>query len=685
MANNRFLSLPVVGFLAGMLISGVAIGAIGHKLLLSWVSNEISSDSGETTVVPTSVDPSDNRSHSSGEPSVFSESWGNDKFDSELTRIAKKKGEFARTAALHQLVATADEYRLINLLEESTKLSPETLQAQFQKPIVQRLTMIDPTRALDAIRTLPFHRSESLIQTIFGEWSQTSLDHSIARAKELDQNQKYPALMGILQSRFDLAEEIRREIAGEVGIESVADEVLERESFLRQLEDPKQAWFEINEETDESIDNVENLVQVADAWVRQIGLGVLSQINDSINDRSRKIEVARAVVTRAARRDPSGTVSQLLSMDEPLAKSVASTAVRIWAKSDPQSAMAAASSVKSGPLRRSLEQSVISVWANNNPNELLASIDSLPDNVIDLAEAKAVRSIARSAPAEAARLLVALDIRPKNNGIANAIASSWSKTDPLAAVDWVLNTPSLESIQGHLLTTVLGNLVKSDSDRAMELALQQPAEMGLEAAVVSRLASVDPLKALKWLSQIRDSNHAFSAFNSVGSELLKMGEAERAMRLANELPSEYRHAYNQSLFNQWARNDPEDLLASLEKLPSKGAKSTAAFELAMQSRFESGVLSDEQIEYAKTFLRDIDATILENTDSFVGFGAPSSIRIIGNSPSDVFLDSEQMEDLLEELTDDMNQTVITGSGDSIRMAPIVRREGIIFRKDDGEE
>ncbi|MXW52507.1 MAG: hypothetical protein F4X44_08105 [Gammaproteobacteria bacterium] len=685
MANIRFLSLPVVGFLVGMLISGVAIGAIGHKFLISWVSSEISTNSDETSFVSESVYLDDTRTLNSGESSVFSESWGNDKFDSDLTRIAKIKGEFARTTALHQLVATADEYRLTDLLAQSTKVRPDILQVRLQKPIIQRLTMIDPIRALEAIESLPFHRQESLMRTVFAEWSEVSLDQSVAYAKNLNEAEKYAALQGILHSRFDLSDEIRREIAREVGNENVADEVFESESFFAQIENPQQAWYELIEEGDHSIDNLGNLIRVADAWVRRNGLGVLNQISGSIDDTSRRISVVTSVVLNSARRDPSGTVSQLLSMDEKIAKTAAPRAIHVWAKSDPKSALAAASSVESGSLRRSLEQSVISVWANSDPHELLASIDSLSENVIDLAEAKAVRSIARSAPAEAARLLVALDMNPKNSGIANAIASSWSKSDPLAAVDWVLNTPRLEPVQRQLLEPVLGNLAKSDSDQAMELALQQPEEMGLEATVVSRLASVDPLKALDWLSLIRDDNHAFSAFTSVGAELLKVGKKQRAMTLAEEVPREYRHAYYQSLFNEWARNDPEDLLSSLERLPSKSAKSTAAFELAMQSRFKSGFLSEEQIEYAKTFLRDIDATIFENTDAFVGFEGESSVRIIGDSASDLFLDSEQIEDLLDELTDEMNQSVSNSSGDTIRMAPIVRREAIIFRKDDGEE
>lgn len=685
MLNNRFLSLPLVGFLMGMLLSGVVIGALGHKLLFSLVSSQIHTDSGGASNVSASVDPSDSLSQPSGKSSVFSASWGNDKFDSELDRIAKMKGQFTRTAALHQLLATSDEYRLTDLLAQSTRVKPEILQVRLQRPIVQRLTMIDPIRALEAIKSLPFHHRDSLTRTVFGEWSETSLDQSVAYAKNLNETEKYAALQGILHSRFDLSEEIRREIASEVGNEGVADEVFESESFWSQVENPQQAWYELVEERDQSVDNLGNLIRVADAWVRRSGWGVLSQISSSIDDTSRRISVVTSVVLNAARRDPSGTVTQLLSMNEQVAKSAAPRAIRVWAKSDPQSALSAASSVDSGSLRRTLEQSVISVWASRDPNELLASIDSLPENIIDLAEEKAVRAIARSAPAEAARLLEALDMQPKRSGIANAIASSWSKTDTSAAVDWVLNTPNLESIQRQLLTTVLGHLAKSDSDRAMELALQQPEGMGLEATVVSRLASVNPLKALDWLSLIRDSDNAYSAFTSVGLELLKIGKAQRAVKLAEELSREFRHAYYQSLFNEWAKNDPEDLLASIEKLPTNAAKSTAAFELAMQSRFKSGLLSDEQIEYAKTFLRDIDATILESTDAFAGFDAQGSIRIIGDGASDVFLDSEQMDDLLEELTDEMNQSLVNGSGDRIRMAPIVRREAIIFRKDDGKE
>lgn len=652
MSVKRFGLPAVAGLLAGMLLIGIGLGAIGFKVL---VSDRSSSDSATPileSLVSTDPISSDTDSNSVEVENGLDDPPGEETTDLDLQSIAEIEGEFARSEALHTFLVSQDRNSLPALIEQTKTIRPKTVQAQVRRPIVLRLTMIDPVLALKSIESLPFRSRDSLTTTIFGEWSLLSLDQSIAYAKGLNDVRKYAALRGILESRVDLSEQARREIAIEVGNEIVADEVLERESYLSLLEDPQKSWYKVVEDLDGSLESMENTLNVATAWVRQSGLGVLNEINDSLNQSSRKTSVLIAAVTRAAHRNPSGTVTQLLEMNEQLARSTAPTAIRIWARMDPQSALLTASSVESAGFRNSLQQSVVSEWAKNDARELLASIDSIPENVVKLAQERAVRALASSDPVEAARLFEVLDLKDKDVGIAHDIASNWSKSEPHAAVDWVFNTSALESIQGELLKSVLGNLAKSDPDFAMDLALQQPAELGLEVAVISRLASVDPLKALDLLSQLRDGGHVYSAYTSVGSELVKIGQTQRAIKLANELSPFYRHIYFNSVLGQWARSNPEELLESIDELPTSDAKSSAALALAMQSRFTNSVLSDEQVAHAKTFLNERDAKALDSSSSF-SFTVPGSVRIVG----DELLDPAQLDAIVEELTDGINQSL----------------------------
>ena len=668
MSVKRFGPLSVAGLLAGMLLIGIGMGAIGYKVLVSDRSSSEAANSILDSLVSTDPIASDADSNTGDDENGLDEPAGEETADLDLQRISEIEGEFARSDALHSFLVSQDRKSLSALMEQTEAIRPKTVQTRMRRTIVLRLTMIDPVLALESIEDLPFRSRDSLTTTIFGEWSQLSLDQSIAYAKGLDDIQKYAALRGILESRVDLSEQARREIAIEVGNEIVADEVLERESYLSLLEDPQQSWYKVAANLDESLESMENALNVATAWVRQSGLGVLNEINDSLDQSSRKTSVLIAAVTRAAHRNPSGTVTQLLEMNEQLARSTAPTAIRIWARMDPQSALVTASSVESAGFRNSLQQSVVSEWARNDARELLASIDSIPENVVNLAQERAVRALASSDPVEAARLFDVLDLEDKDVGIAHDIASNWSKSDALAALDWVFNTSALESIQGELLKSVLGNLAKRDPEYAMDLALQQPVELGLEVAVISRLASVDPLKALDLLSQMRDGGHVYSAYSSVGSELVKIGQSQRAIKLASELSPFYRQIYFNSVLGQWARTDPEEMLESIDELPSSDAKSSAALALAMQSRFTNSVLSDEQIALAKTFLNERDTKALDSSSRF-SFTVPGSVQIVG----DERLDPAQLDAIVEELTDGINQSLpdIPVSGPVIRETIII--------------
>ena len=647
-----------------MLLFGIGLGAIGYKVL---VSDGSSSES--VTSAPGSMDAGAGSASvtdtlADDEESELNESRNNEATELNLQRIAEIKGAFARNAALHTFLAAQDADSLPTLIAQTQEISPKSLQTTLRRPIVLRLTMIDPLLALDSIKEFPVRTRDSLITTIFGDWAQVSLDQSVAFAKSLNDVQQYAALSGILQSRVDLSEQTRRELAIEVGNEHTADEIFEREAFFTLLENPQKSWFELVRKLDDSSETMSDLLNVATEWVRQSGLGVLNEMSDSLEGWSRKTTVLTAAVSHAAHRNPSGTVKQLMTMNEQLARTTAPSAIRIWAKSDPQSALLVASSVESSGLRTSLLKSVVSEWARSDANELLASIDSIPESVTGLAQERAVRALAKSDPIEASRLFEALDFNTKEIGIAREIASNWSKSDPLAALEWVFNTSVLESSQGELLNSVLGNLAKSDPDLAMDLALQQPVELGLDVTVVSHLALVDPLEALDMLSQIRESDSSYSAYTSVGSALVRIGQTERAITLASELTSFHRWLYYQSMFGEWARTDPEELVASLDKLPSSDAKSNAALALATQSRFTSSVLTDEQIEYAKTFLNERDAKSLESTGTFLGFGG-TSVRIVGEES----MDPGELEDLLEDINQSLPDMPVRG--------PVVRETIII--------
>ena len=315
MAVNRFGPVTVGGLLAATLLLGIVLGAIGYKVLVSDLSSSES-----VTSVPGSTNSSTavsniSQSQFADEESELNKSRNNKPTDLNLQSIAEIKGAFARNAALHTFLARQDRSTLPALIAQTQEIQPKSLQASLRRPIVLQMTMIDPLMALHSIKDFPLRSRDSLTTTIFGEWAKVALDQSVAFAKGLDDVQQYAALRGILQSRIDLSEQIRREIAIEVGNEHIADEIFEREAFFNLLENPRKSWFDLVENLDDSTESMTDLLNIATEWVKQSGLGVLNEMSNSLEGWPRKTTVLSAAVSRAAHRNPSGTVTQLLTMN----------------------------------------------------------------------------------------------------------------------------------------------------------------------------------------------------------------------------------------------------------------------------------------------------------------------------------------------------------------------------------
>ena len=607
-----FKKLKPLG-LIGIFVTGTVLGAAGLVMIQSVISS--AADGSNPEIASHSGLPESDANEPSGLIDNEHRSLGTEDALSRLEDIAQVSSTFARNAELHRLVDSADQKTLLSMLSLSSQIKPSTVQPELQKPIVQRLAMMDPRRALSAVEKLPHHQNDLLTKEIFHEWSQSSLDEAVKFAKQMKNDSiQFTALRGILESRSDLSDDVRRGIARELGNESIAEHTFAQEAMMGQLENPEKAWYSMVDDWDGDLQSSGYLLHVANAWVNQSGLGVLDEIYESLDDRNSKMVVLSGVIASAMQRDPEATFNRTLMMESEQASTLALTAARTWARSDPQSAFSAASNVSKGGLRLNLQRTIISSWASNNPSELLAAVSTFPENLTKYAEMKAVTGISRESPEEAAQLMATMDFGEDLSSVARTIANNWSRKDPLAAVEWVLTNADLENQRRSLLRPLLGKLAREQPEMAMDIALQQPVEFGLEAGVISRLASVDVHKALTLLSRVRQGAHQFPAYTSVGSALVDVGQTQRAMKLANELPEELRDVYYRSVFGKWARSDPEGLLAEIDKLSSASLKSSAAFALASNSRFGQS-LSDEQMEYAKSFLNEKELEMLDRTRS----------------------------------------------------------------------
>ena len=557
----------------------------------------------------------------------------------DLVAVAEVKSDFARSLALLQLVEKASKSQLEDFLAQSIEIEPASIRAELQTPIVKRLAMIEPKLALTHIERMPTQSHADLASALFGEWSQSALNEAMNFARGLDKPMRISAFEGILASGHYLTDELRDQIVGEVRRDSPESHLFDETTQRTPTQHPQEAWQALVQQKGSSIGNLGALINVGDQWVREDGLSVLQEIKESGHlGEDLQWAVFGAIVYESAKRDPRKTFEQTLSMEGYERNSHSLGAALVWAESDAMAALEAVNEIEDTWLRIHLLQQVLSDVAARDPRQLLADMEALPTNVQEIAKKHVVIETARSDPEEAVRLRDTLNVAESE--VIQSIVDYWSKSNPLEALDWVLTGPIPDEDRKYLGGRVISVLVDEQPDLAMKLALEQPAEWGLEAFVIAELAESDAFEAMKLLPQLRDSQVQF-AYDSIGYGLIQQGHAKSVIELAAQVPKQLQEAFYSNMTSNWAAQDPLELLATIDELPTPEVQSRAAYALASQYHAVNA-LADEQVELAKTYLNEWDLQRLDKSQTHFRFvGASQELRFAGTP--------DQVEFLLEEV------------------------------------
>lgn len=543
------------------------------------------------------------------------------------------ESEFSRTAALYGFLKNANGSSLLGLLEQAQELTPASLQHSTEEAVIQRFASMNPGKALAQVEKFAASRQGPLTTAVFVEWSRNQLDHAIASATKLDDSRKVAALRGILQARDDLSEDLRRGIARELGHEQFALDLIAQDRISEISGDPKATWDVLVNDEQEDMAQVVMLVETSQAWYEQSGFDALLAMQDSLSDWTTRQIVLGSTIYRMSPEELETTFDKAVANDQGGRWSMAHIVAQAWVGSDPERAFAAVSSLDSGELKQRLQETVVRNWANDDPHVVLERIEELPDSVKRMAQEGAIIAIARLDPVEASQLLSGVEDNRTKSNIAWQLTSIWSNEDIHGALNWVLTDPSVANMRQQLLGEVLYRLAGVNPQLALDTALNQPLREnreGLEATVIAYLARTNVQQALEMLSKVRDGRTKVSAYGNVGNELVRQGDISQALKLAQEFVEPNKTQYFQSIVNTWSRADPDNLLESMDRLPSNEVQSRAAMTLIASNRWRSR-LSDEQLDYAKSYLNEQDARLVERGRVQVRRGTVIWPRNRGNS------------------------------------------------------
>lgn len=573
-----------------------------------------------------------------------SEFSNNAQFKTFIEDVSEQRNSFECKLVVYSYVADLTERQVRNDLQRSTDaslpLSRRVLE-ELQIALVERLSLLNPAAAMEfaaANKTLgtdfstlaPAYTptgSETtpmpVIQSVFQEWALSDRKSAVKNAKSLNASVRDNALAGILATLTNESLTTYRAIARELGREDQALDSYVMSFSTRVVEDPKAVWDEIvkliNPNTYHHYMAIGN---IARQWYQQDGIGMLEEIRSGPLIAELNRRVIQQVLALATMENPERAFQYAMTMPSQTNwyTSPLYSVVRIWARSDPQAAYQAVSSVEQGGQRENLQRHVIPEWAKIEPHYVLENLDSFPPQMRDTAFSSALGAIARTSPQEAAEMaLEQLDGRSGSfSYLPTQIMQHWVLQDVEAAVSWVFNGPVNKDQRRNWVSALATNLVHTDPRRAFEIALKQPRAEGimgfygtdLEAQIIGQIVMRDFDLAVELLPKVREGLSRAQAYSSVGNKYLDLGDSAKAFDLGLELPTDEQASYFQSISYSWVRIDPSGLIDSIKNLPSEELRSSVARDLSSHWMKEN--FTDDQLDSLKQYLSESDRKALDS-------------------------------------------------------------------------
>ncbi len=523
-----------------------------------------------------------------------------------LEELQSLSSHFQRTVALHELVANADEETLLQYWKQSTTVGSNPWE-EVQIAIVQRLATIDPLAAWELVSDFQSKKRLALVGAVFREWSVTNLDLAIEHAGSLDAEIKSAAVESMLLSREDLSIEQRREIARQLNTEALAIEAIERTSNTPIILDPSTEWAEFLEHNtaglaSPSAAQLRMVTQIATTWIQQEGVNAFDNVLDSLPTQAAIWNTSSKVVMYLSASDPQQAFDLAIHLRSRGTVGFAEQVALAWTNDDPWSAFNAVSSVDAKNLQRNLQARVLDTWSYSDPKALLDRAGAFPEHLQQLVRKKALISLSRNSPQDAAEMIFEMEDQATRDEIAFAIARNWSTSDITSVLHWIENEPGFEHNRDQLTGAAFSGLANSDPELALQTALAQPVNeegLGPEAEVISSLTFADMDTAIEMLSDVREGKTKIKAYEQVIQMLTGINkDNDRAVGLLVQLAQEQEIPRGEWVLTGLVFNAPNGLFDALDRFDSMDFRRRVAKEL-LRFHEHDDTFTTEQITVLK--------------------------------------------------------------------------------------
>ena len=314
-----------------------------------------------------------------------------------LTLSFQQQREFDNEIALRLALAKATDVevlKLIALVRDAQLVESPESHANLLGVLIQRVAITNPRKAVNITRTLdPKYRSVCF-RLVFLEWGSSDLDSAIEVAKTLSDSTLESAILGIMNSRWDLSCADYYNIAKELNVQTVAVEQMLKSRDLIQSAIPESAWDMVlsSIESGQLINWLPELRTLALRWVEEEWLGVLPYMVTSLGSLELQQAVLYRIIAVSSREDLNSLFAYTLPWNDVFYEELRHRIVAGWAHSDPLNALDTVNAMKFSRHKLGLLKTIADFWDLDSEYSLKDHLDKFPPSIRDWANYRVVEN-----------------------------------------------------------------------------------------------------------------------------------------------------------------------------------------------------------------------------------------------------------------------------------------------------
>lgn len=520
------------------------------------------------------------------------------------------RSDFDQNASLYLLLAHADEADLESYISESLAIPSSDQRIGVLPTIFGRYAALNPREALDRVLALDQLTSRErtfVLRSLFREWTVSDLEGAIAALDSLPDAYKFTAATAIMSRNDHLSTDQQIQLAQEIGpSEQWINNTLASIRSEAAKNDPRSAFYELIRDTTHLQYARHELIPIVARWFELEGAKVLSEIDDSIEDRITKRFLLQILVGSWFDSDNVSVIEMMRVISEfpnrKDAKELMEQLLRSSSRSDPKRAFEYSFEFGDQFINREVRKRLLRIWAIRDAEGLLSEANSLPREYQDVAVVTALGRMSTTSPEEAIQIARSLARPGLQRQARDEIVKQWSSVNAKDALEWLINDGFNIGDQNDtaIFSQALSSYLNQDLDAAQNFVSDYRGVLKNQfvETVVRHLINVDVDHAIDYMPNVV-KEHRSALQLDIGRRLAE-GEPLKALSFGTTIEQSNRDQYYDTMLNAWAQNNFFSLHENIQRVPAEYR--THAAEAILRHDESENTLSNREIQNLKAMV-----------------------------------------------------------------------------------